>query len=108
MLDSNLSWYLLTAVWLLAGLLGVFPALISPMAFDSPGSTSNPFTVGFAASIALFPIFCLAGAVLPWILQHWLFAKWMFLLPLLDIAVLAFFVFGLEHFHGGSLGGGRR
>jgi hypothetical protein len=104
MLNSNLSWYLLTAVWVLVGLAAVFPALMSPMAFDAPGSTSNPFTIGFALSVAIFPLVCLAAAALPWILRHWSFAKWFFLLPLVNICAFAFFVFALTHFSGGQFG----
>jgi hypothetical protein len=108
MLNSNLSWYLSTVVCLLVGLAAVFPALMSPMAFDAPGSTSNPFTVGFALAIAVFPLVCLAGAVLPWILRHWSFAKWFFLLPLVDIGAFVFFIFALEYFSGGQFGSGPR
>ena len=108
MLNSNMSWYLLTVVWVLVGLAAIFPALMSPMAFDAPGSTSNPFTVGFAISIAIFPFVCLAAAILPWILRHWPFAKWFFLLPLIDIGALAFFIFALSYFSGGQFGGGAR
>jgi hypothetical protein len=106
MLNSNLSWYLMTAVWVLVGLAAVFPAMMSPMAFDAPGSTSNPYTVGFAASIAVFPVVCLAAAALPWMLRHWSFAKWFFLLPLADIGAFAFFILALNHFSGGQFGGG--
>jgi len=95
MLDSNLSWYLLTAVWLLVGAIAFLPAVMSPMLFDAPGSSSNPFTVGFAASIIAFPFVCLAGAVLPWVLQHWSFAKWLLLLPLIHIGVLVFFGYAI-------------
>jgi len=108
MLNSNMSWYVLTAVWVVVGLAAVFPALMSPMAFDASGSTSNPYTVGFALAIAIFPFVCLAGAVLPWILRHWSFARWLFLLPLIDIGALVFFILALEHFSGGQFGPGPR
>ena len=92
MLDSNLSWYLWTAFWVMAGLAGVFPAILSPMTFDAPGSTSNRYSIGFALSIGVFPLFCLSGAVLPWIFRHGSFAKWLFLVPLADIAFIAYFI----------------
>ena len=55
MFDSNLSWGLLTALWLVVGVCALFPAVMSPMMFDAPGSTSNPFTVGAAVSFAALP-----------------------------------------------------
>jgi hypothetical protein len=103
MLSSPLVWCLLSAVCVLVGLAAVFPALLTPMTFDAPGP-ANSNAVGFAVSVAALPFFCLAGAVLPWILQHWWFAKWLFLLPLANLCVIACFVYALIHFHGGSFG----
>jgi hypothetical protein len=106
MLNSNLSWTIATAVWLLIGLGAIFPALMSPMMFDSPGSTSNPVTVALAISVAVFPLFCLVAAALPWILRHWSLAKWVFLLPLVDIGIVIALFAALEYFSGGLFGGG--
>ena len=106
MLNSNLSWSIATAVWLLVGLGATLPAMMSPMMFDSPGSTSSPITIGLALSIALLPLFCLAAAVLPWILRHWSSAKWIFLLPLVDIGVIIALLAALQYFYDGVFGGG--
>jgi hypothetical protein len=104
-LNSNLSWYLMSALWGVGGLLAIFPAILTPMMFDAPGSTSNPITVGLAVSVAAFPLVCLAGAVLPWLLRHFSFAKWLFLLPVLDIGVIAAFAIALGYFSNGQFGG---
>jgi len=93
MWNSNLSWVVLTALWAVAGLAAILPALMSPMMFDAPGSTANPVTIALAISVALLPLVCLVAAGLPWLLRHWPLAKWIFLLPGLHIAViLALFV----------------
>ncbi len=105
MLNSNLSWYILTALWGLSALVAVLPAIMTPMMFDARGSTSNPFTIGLAASVAVFPLVCVAGAGLPWLLRHWPFAKWVFLLPVVDLGVIAAFVIALGYFSGGQFGG---
>jgi hypothetical protein len=106
MLNSNLSWSIATAVWLLVGLGATLPAMMSPMMFDSPGSTSNPIVIGLAISVAVFPLFCLAAAALPWILRHWSLAKWVFLLPLVDIGVIIALLAALQYFYDGVFGGG--
>jgi hypothetical protein len=105
MLNSNLSWYLMTALWGVGGLLAVFPAIMTPMMFDAPGSTSNPITIGLAVSVAVFPLVCLISAGLPWLLRHFAFAKWLFLLPVIDIGVITAFVVALSYFSGGQFGG---
>jgi small-conductance mechanosensitive channel len=108
MLNSNLSWTIATAVWLLLGLGAILPAMMSPMMFDSPGSTSSPITIGLALSIALLPLLCLAAAALPWILRHWSSAKWIFLLPLVDIGVIIALLAALQYFYDGVFGGGSK
>lgn len=103
MLNSKPGWYLLTALWVIVGLLAVVPALLSPMMFDAPGSTSNPCTIGLAISVAVFPLVCLAGAGLPWLLRRRPSSKWLFLLPLLGVAVIAAFVVAQNYFFNGRL-----
>jgi hypothetical protein len=104
MFDSNLSWALLTALWLVVGVFALVPAVMSPMMFDAPGSISNPFTVGAAASFAALPFVCLAAAVLPWIFRHWPLAKWLFALPLINIGIIIIFFVAIERLSGGSFG----
>ena len=106
MLNSNLSWTIATALCVLVGLGGILPAMMSPMMFDSPGSTSNPVTVALAISVAVFPLFCLAAAALPWLLRHWSLAKWVFLLPLVDIGIIIALFIALQYFYDGLFGGG--
>jgi len=73
------------------------------MLFDAPGSESSPLTVALARTMFALPLACLAGAGLPWALRRWGFAKWLFLLPFLNLAVA--FAIGLAiHVHcGGKL-----
>jgi hypothetical protein len=90
--DSNIAWGVLTVLWLVVGVFAIFPAMMSPMMFDSPGSTSNPFTVGAAASFAALPVVCLAAAALPWIFRHWPEANWFFAMPLVNIGLIIMFL----------------
>jgi hypothetical protein len=106
-LNSRLSWGLLTALWVLAALAGVLPAMMSPMMFDAPGSSTNPLTIVFALLVATFPLVCIAGAVLPWILRRWRFAKWLFVLPLLHLGIAAVFMLALDRFCGGQFACGQ-
>ena len=48
-------------------LLGAAAALMSPMMFDAPGSTSNPQVVMLFWSAISFPFVCILGVVAAWI-----------------------------------------
>lgn len=66
--------------------LGGFAALMSPMMFDAPGSTSNPQVLVLFFSVIAFPIACVAGVALAWIAfarRRDRGALWFSLLPLL-------------------------
>ena len=81
----------MTFVWVLAGAVGIVPALMSPMMFDAPGSTDNPVVWVLFASVGTFPIACLVAVVSAWIL-HLVglrrAAKWAMGLPLLNAAAV--------------------
>ena len=81
-----------SVIYALLGLVGSVPAMMSPMMFDSPGSTQNPFTLALFASVISFPIVCLVGIVGAWTLYGkdrpgW--ARLFIHLPLINFAVLA-------------------
>src|ERR1019366_3242248 len=99
---ANLRWLILTALWILAGLAAVVPAMMTPMMFDAPGSERNPVAIGLAISVAIFPLVCLLSAVLPWIFRKWPFAAMFFLLPVANLAVIAAIVFTLDYFCSGQ------
>jgi hypothetical protein len=68
--------------------LGGFAALMSPMMFDAPGSTSNPHVVALFWSVVAFPFACMAAVVLGWILfatRHPRAAFWFSLTPLIPL-----------------------
>ena len=106
MFDSNIAWGLLSVLWLAVGFFAIFPAVMSVTMFDAPGSTSNPLTIGAAASFAALPLVCLAAAVLPWIFRHWPQANWLFAMPLADIGLAIAFLSATES--SGGFGGRRR
>lgn len=97
-----------TLLFAIGGVLGIFPALFSPMMFDAPGSTQNPFTVALFLSVISFPVVCLLSIVVSWVLYAldrrraaWLFA----LIPLIPIVLGALALTGLQLLHGGSFSG---
>jgi hypothetical protein len=99
----NIVWIALSLACILAALVSLFlPVAMLPMMFDAPGSEANPLTWLLAATIAAFPLFCLVGAVLPWFFRRTSFGGWLFLLPILDIAMVATAFFALGYFCDGK------
>jgi hypothetical protein len=94
----NIVWIALTLACILAGLVSLLPVAMLPMMFDAPGSEANPLTWVLVATIAAFPLFCLIGAVLPWFFRRTCFGGWLFLLPILDVAMVAAALFALGYF----------
>ena len=90
------------------GTVGLMPAIMSPMMFDSPGSTQNPATLALFASVASFPLACLTGIIGAWILYAKGRAGWarVFIhLPLINLALLAIAVAVLAVLYQGELSG---
>jgi ABC-type sulfate transport system permease subunit len=100
-----MGWIVMTVLCVVLGLASIFPVLMTPMLFDAPGSTSNRFTIAIAVAMVALPVTCLLGAVLPWVFRPHAFAKALFLLPLLDLVVIAALFGCLQYFCGGLLGG---
>ncbi len=73
------------------------------MLFDAPGSESSPLTVALARTTFAFPLAWLAGAGLPWAFRRWRFAKWLFLLPFVDLAVACAIGLAIHVHCGGKL-----
>jgi hypothetical protein len=95
-------WIILTVVWIAAGLGSAFLALMSVFMFDAPGSTSSRLTIAlFFATVAL-PIFWFVGAVLPWIFRSKSYAKWLFLLPFVDVTAVVVIVAAISQFCSGN------
>jgi hypothetical protein len=59
----------LAAVWLHCAALIAYPFLLmgAMFLFDAPGSTGNPYTVGFFLASVLYPVPVLAAALLAWL-----------------------------------------
>lgn len=55
-----------SALWSVLGVLGLLPAMFSPMLFDAPGSTSSLPTIMFAIGVLAFPLACFASVVGMW------------------------------------------
>jgi hypothetical protein len=102
-----MGWIALSVFWVVLGLASIVPVLMTPMLFDAPGSTSSRLTIAVAIAIAAFPISCLLGAALPWLLRTHPFAKAFFLAPVVDMAVVVLLFGCIQIFNGGMLSGGR-
>lgn len=53
-----------------AGIVGLLPALMSPMLFDAPGSTHKAENVALFFGALTFPLTCLVAIVLSWLLYR--------------------------------------
>lgn len=98
----------LSSLWVVAGLVSVLFAVSSVFMFDAPGSTSSPITIALFGTAVLLPFAWFVGAALPWVFQRWRFGMWLFLLPLVDLAVIVSLVVALEAFCGGQFTCGNR
>lgn len=78
-------WIVATLGWFGGAAVSGFAALFVPMMFDAPGSEANVKLQALAACALLLPVFCVAGAVLPWIFRRWRHAAAFFLVPLADL-----------------------
>ncbi len=86
---AGAGWGALSATYVLLALLSAPPVIMLPMMFDAPGSEENGALMMAALLMALFPIFCLLGAILPWVFRKRTFAKKLFLLPALNLVAVA-------------------
>lgn len=79
-----------TVVWGALGILGLLPAMFTPMMFDSPGSTSSIPIIVAALSILCFPLVCLVSIVAAWMAyrdcDYYRIKRWI-ITPLGSIAV---------------------
>ncbi len=105
----TLIWLIVTtSVYLLVSPFVVVGALMSPMAFDAPGSETNPATILFALSILTSPVTLLLGALSAWVLfffRKHRAASLAVLLPLVNLALFITAIVWLQVGYGGSLAG---
>jgi hypothetical protein len=88
--------------------LGVMPALISPMMFDSEAATRQLATKILFASVLGFPILCLAALLIGWyVYKHGdpRIGVLIAYLPILDLLAFAVTCVYIGAFKGGSLAG---
>jgi uncharacterized protein len=81
-----------SAVFGLAGFLGVVPAIFSCMAFDAPGSAAQPLPWLLAITVGSFPLVCCGAIVCGWICygtKRYRRASLVVLAPMVNVIVLA-------------------
>lgn len=102
------AWLIVESVLALPAIaLGAVMALMSPMMFDAPGSTSNPPVILLFVSTLSFPVVCLLGMIAAWVtfgMRQNRGAFWLSLLPVLPILTAAIAVVWLQIGSGGSFG----
>ncbi|MGB3200656.1 MAG: hypothetical protein WBA99_07130 [Nodosilinea sp.] len=104
--------WVVTVIWTAAAVIGLMPALMSPMMFDAPGSLENPATVALALSVATFPVVCILAVLAGWLVfalpalahlpyrYHWVCG--LLALPLLNVVIGGLALVWLVWFNGGS------
>lgn len=103
--------WIATVIWVAAAIIGLLPALMSPMMFDAPGSLENRATVALALSVATFPVVCILAVLLGWLVfalpaladlpYHYYWACGLMLLPLLNVVVGGLALAWIICFNGG-------
>ncbi|HEY9764065.1 MAG TPA: hypothetical protein V6D07_16150 [Trichocoleus sp.] len=103
--------FVATVILVIGAVVGVFPAVMTPMMFDSPGSLENPATVIFALSVATFPIVCILAVILSWLTallpimarfpQHYTWACTLTGLPLINVVIGGLALAWIAIFNGG-------
>ncbi|PSR19466.1 hypothetical protein C8255_02360 [filamentous cyanobacterium CCP3] len=101
-----------TVIWIAAAVVGVVPALMSPMILAAPGALEHPAAVTLALSVGTFPVVCIVAVLLGWLtfalpaLAHRphrdLWACVLINLPLLNIATGGLALAWMSWFNGGS------
>jgi hypothetical protein len=95
-------WLVLTILWITAGVVSAFLALTSIFMFDSPGSESSPLTIALFVCMIVLPAFWFAGVGAAWVFRSKVFGKWLFLVPLADLAAIGIVMGAIGQFCNGS------
>jgi hypothetical protein len=82
---------LMTILLTILGLLSMFPALMAPLMFDAPGSTSDPVMLTLFAAVFSMPFVCGGAANVAWFLwdTHPKLSCLVVLSPVVNIIVVA-------------------
>jgi hypothetical protein len=91
-----------TAIFGIAGLFGIIPAVFSCMIFDAPGSMANPLAWLFILVVGSFPFVCLGAIACGWTCYLARWDRWACLValaPLVNVLALALILWA-----GGELG----
>jgi hypothetical protein len=104
---SKFMLFALAAFWIVAGVIGLLPALFSVMFIGAPGALARPATVAFTVAVFTFPGACFLSAIVA--LGHRATrppsAYLILLLPLINLAVGAAAFTWIQQFQGGRFNG---
>lgn len=91
--------------WFFFGAVGILPAALSVMLFDTPGSDERPEAILLFWCLFSFPVVCIASAVRALRFRRadqFQKAYWALALPVLNIVIGAAVVGWIELIHGGK------
>jgi Sec-independent protein secretion pathway component TatC len=104
--------FIATVIWIVGAVVGLLPALMTPMMFDAPGSLENSATVTLAISIATFPVVCIVAVLLSWLVfalpllahlpHRYVWACALTALPLINVSTGGLALAWLLYFNDGS------
>lgn len=86
----------LTVLSILGALMAVPLVMFSPMIFDAPGSDENNLTWFLFFAVLAFPVLCLMGGILPWILKNHPKSLWLYGLGVIGFVLITVAVILLE------------
>ncbi len=86
---KQILWKALSAVYSVLGFFACLPAMMSPMMFDAPGSTSSVLTMVVFFSVLTLPVSFFMAATVPWKYKENPKVKLLYLLPVVHLAIAA-------------------
>ncbi|HSM82914.1 MAG TPA: hypothetical protein VLS96_14585 [Nodosilinea sp.] len=100
-----------TVLLVIGAVVGLLPAIMTPMMFDDPKALESPVTITLAISIATFPVVCAVAVLLSWLVfllpvfaslpyRHTL-ALGLTALPLINLSIAAASLVWIEYFNDG-------
>jgi hypothetical protein len=99
--------YAWAAIWIVAGAIGILPAIFSVMFIGAPGALERPATIAFTLAVFTFPGACFLAAVgaIGNRAEHPVWAYLMLLLPLVNVAIGVAAFAWIQQFQGGKFNG---
>src|SRR5688500_14028083 len=103
-MENKVPWILLSVVLIVLAIVSTGPLLMSLMMFDNVGPGSEAIVEFLFFAIMSFPLTCVSGAILPWLVRKRPIARWLFGLPMVSVALVVIGFVALKLLCGGAFG----